>query len=137
MLDRVFPGSLGLGEVDVFLQAINSDRHSGTLEEVALAILEGRKQLWRWREGQSLGIFVSLVNLNDDGTKEFVISGMAGIGLRFAPKRLMAEMERAAKDLECDYIVGFVDHPTIKKLYETKLGFEEKYSFMVKEISYG
>ena len=137
MLERVMPGSLALEEIDIFLQAIQTDEHAGDLEFVAISILDGRKQLWRWRDDSSFGILLTVVNLNDDGTKELIVSGMAGEGLRFVKKSVAAAMEKAAKDLGCNYLVALVENDTIKKLYKSRLGFEEKFSFMMKEISHG
>ena len=91
MLTRKMPWELGPEEIEYFYKAVDTDAHSGSVDDVSEDILGERLSLWVWEEDHQsdyrnknmerpLLVVITEVAEYRDGYKEFCVKMLAGNG---------------------------------------------------------
>jgi len=91
MLTRKMPWELGREEINFFYRAVETDEHSGSVDDVSEDILNGSLSLWIWEEDHQpesdppvirrpLVVVITEVCKYRDGYKEFCVKMLAGTG---------------------------------------------------------
>jgi len=77
-LRMALPYHLNEDEVGYFVQAVKTDDHAGGVDGVVERINSGRMQLWVWRDGNSIGVWVTEIIHRYDGEGEMLLSMLSG-----------------------------------------------------------
>lgn len=133
------PYNLSPDEVEYFVQAVKTDEHSGGVDDVVESIQSGKKQLWVWRDGESVAVWLTELSFRPDGECEMVLSMLAGtnmVDVFLAAEHLMVDK---AKEAGCKRLVAFVKPLILEKLKDAcvergvEVDFDETYVVISKE----
>ena len=138
-LRSVTPYDLSEDEVGYFLRAVKTHDHAGGVDKVVEIINSGRMNLWVWRDGDSVGVWVTEIIHHFDGETEMLLSMLAGNNMvqsYFVASDLMVDKAREAG---CKRLVAYVKPNILKNLKEAawrsgvNVDFNELYVVIAKE----
>ena len=125
MLERKATWELDEKEINLFHRAVETDEHSGSVEDVSDAIFTGELQLWVWKTDDSLILMITSVGFHLDGHKEMTVAMLAGYGLMEIQAEVAENMKKEAEKMGCNSMVAYVK-PHLAK----KFGAENSGSFL-------
>jgi len=108
MLSKVFPHELGDEELKYFHSAVDTDDHSGSMDEVVRDIYDGHLELWLWSADDSTVIFVTSISSQRDGFKELFITMMSGQGAIVLQVDISDSLKLVAKDRGCSALGAYM-----------------------------
>ncbi|MBF86086.1 MAG: hypothetical protein CL489_16660 [Acidobacteria bacterium] len=133
------PYNLAPDEVEYFVQAVKTDEHSGGVDKVVESIQSGKKQLWVWRDGESIGVWITGFSYQPDGESEMVLLMLAGTNLIQIFLTVEHLMVDKAREAGCKRLVAFVKPLILEKLKDAfvergvEVDFDETYVVISKE----
>ena len=133
------PYNLAPDEVEYFVQAVKTDEHSGGVDDVVESIQAGQNQLWVWRDGDSIGVWITGFSYRPDGESEMVLLMLAGTNLTQIFLTVEHLMVDKAREAGCNRLVAFVKPLILDKLkgafveHGVESDFDETYVVISKE----
>ena len=123
MITRKMPWDLNPEETDLLHKAVDTDDHSGGVNQVTCDIIEGALDLWVWETNSGLCLIVTQVGTYRDGEKELCVAMFAGH--RPLGRDLVKELSSVAGESDCSSVVAY-----IKPHLAEKFGVYEEGSFL-------
>ena len=116
MLNRVLPYQLDETGLNYLYEAVQTDDHSGTEDQVIAGIYDDNYQCWQWKTESANIIFITTISIQRDGYREFVINMMAGSGAVEGQDEIMDAVVERAAEYGCNRVIAFVK-PHIAEIF--------------------
>ena len=87
---------------------METDEHSGSVEDVSDAIFTGELQLWVWVAEDSRCLAITSVSFHRDGHKEMVVAMLAGSGVMGLQPEVAESLKKEAEKMGCNEMVAYI-----------------------------
>jgi len=115
MLSKKMPYELDSLEVDCFYRAVDTDDHSGTVDDVAKDILDGNMDLWVWKTDDSTVVLTTHIGQSRDGHRELCVTMLAGTGGTKNQLGIIESLRKEASSCNCDQVIAFLKPDLFQK----------------------
>ena len=95
-------------EINLFHRAVETDEHSGSVEDVSDAIFTGELQLWVWKKEDGLCLAITSVASHRDGYREMIVSMLAGSGVMGLQPEVAESLKKEAEKMGCSEMVAYI-----------------------------